>query len=116
MPAYLGSFIALGWLHRRRGPLTVGRAVAVGFGVNLITHPLLWGWSLAHPGAVPRLGAEVAVALVEGALILLAVGRRGRHPDSWLNRAAWSLSIAVGVNTLSLLVGLLVLPSLLGAR
>ena len=53
--------------------------------------------------------AELAVALLEGLLIFVVVQRR-RGPDTRAGGLGWSLLSAVGVNTLSLLVGLLVLP------
>ena len=49
------------------------------------------------------------MAVVEGLLVFLVVlRRRGRETPA--SRLKWSLMSAVGVNTLSLLVGLIVLP------
>jgi hypothetical protein len=56
--------------------------------------------------------AELAVAGPEGALIFGVVRRRGKCPEGWGSRLAWCAMIALGVNALSLLVGLLALPLL----
>ena len=58
--------------------------------------------------------AEIVVALVEGGLIFAVVRRRGPYPETWFNRLAWSIMVAVGVNTLSLLVGLVLMPLITG--
>jgi hypothetical protein len=64
----------------------------------------------------PQLGrllaGELGVALVEGLLIFLVVLRR-RGRESPASRLVWSLLSALGVNTLSLLVGLVLLPLIL---
>ena len=78
--------------------------------VNLITHPLLWWLSLDFDGPQQLIMAEAAVALVEG-LVIFAVVRHRRGTDSLVNRFGWSMMIAFGVNALSLLIGLLIMPS-----
>ena len=113
VPAYLGAFSALGWVRPGRGPLGRGTAVALGFAVNMVTHPLLWAFAL-QAALTPRLLAEIVVALVEGGLVFAVVRRRGPYPETLLNRLAWSIMVAVGVNTLSLLVGLVLMPLITG--
>jgi hypothetical protein len=113
VPAYVGAFSALGWIRPGRGPLGRGQAVALAFAVNLVTHPLLWAFAL-QAALTPRLLAEIVVAVVEGSLIFAVVRRRGPYPETWGNRLSWSLMVAVGVNTLSLLVGLVVMPLITG--
>lgn len=114
LPAYVLAFAALGWCRRRPSPhrpLTILTALGVGLAVNLVTHPLLWTVALRLVDLGQLLVAELAVAAVEGLLIfLVALRRRGR--ETVASRLAWSLTTAVGVNTLSLLVGLVVLPLL----
>ena len=112
VPAYLGAFAALGWVRRDSGPLTRRSAIALVVAVNLITHPMLWSFALRGPDIGALLLAELAVAGVEAALIFAVVRRRGRHPEGWGSRLAWCIMIAMGVNALSLLVGLLALPLL----
>lgn len=114
LPAYVGAFAALGWCRSRpspRRPLTIRTALGLALAVNLITHPLLWAVSLRLDRMGELLAAELAVAVVE-ALLLFVVVRRRRGQDSVGNRLGWSLTSAVGVNTLSLLVGLVLLPTL----
>jgi hypothetical protein len=110
VPAYVGAFAAVGWVRRDRGPLTRRSAIAVAIAVNLITHPLLWLFVQQRSDTGAVLVAELGVALMEGAMIFAVVRRRGRYPEGWVNRLAWCAMIAVGVNALSLLVGLLALP------
>jgi hypothetical protein len=112
VPAYLGAFASLGWVRRERGALSRRSAIGLALGINLITFPPLWAFALRTPGIGALLLAELAVAGVEGALIFAVVRRRGRHPEGWGSRLAWCGMIAVGVNALSLLVGLLALPLL----
>ena len=81
--------------------------------MNLITHPLLWAFALGTRDVGLLLIAELVVAAVEG-LVVFAVVLRRRGRDSVTSRLAWSLTSAVGVNTLSLLGGLVLLPSLAG--
>jgi hypothetical protein len=113
LPAYLGAFAVLGWCGRGGRPdrslsLTgLGLALAV----NLITHPLLWWLSLDFDRPHQLIIAEIGVALVEGSVIF-AVVRRRRGRDSLVNRFGWSMMVAFGVNALSLLIGLLIMPSL----
>ena len=116
LPVYLLAFAALGWARARPSPnrpLTIRTALGLALAVNCITHPVLWAVSLRQPQPGRLMIAELGVALVEGLLIFLVVlRRRGREtPSSRLN---WSLMSALGVNTLSLLVGLVLLPLIIG--
>ena len=70
---------------------------------------MLWALSLRQPEPGRILITEIGVALLEGLLVFLAVLRR-RGRETVASRLAWSLMSAVGVNTLSLLVGLVLLP------
>ena len=114
LPVYLLAFAALGWCRSRPSPhrpLTIRSALALALAVNCLTHPMLWAISLrqAQPGWL--LPAELSVALVEGLLIFFVVlRRRGRETPA--SRLSWSMLTALGVNTLSLLVGLVLLPVL----
>ena len=115
LPAYLLAFTTLGWCRLRpspRRPLTVLSALGVGLAVNLITHPLLWTVARELSGPADLLVAELVVAVVEGLLIFVIVQTRRAEDESRASRMRWSMLTAVGVNTLSLLVGLVVLPLL----
>jgi hypothetical protein len=116
LPAYLVAFSTLGWCRLRpnpRRPLTVLSALGLGLAVNLITHPLLWTVARRLDGPADLLMAELGVAVVEGLLIFVVVQTRRAEDESRASRLRWSLLTAVGVNTLSLLVGLVVLPLLI---
>jgi hypothetical protein len=116
LPAYLVAFSTLGWCRLRpnpRRPLTVLSALGLGLAVNLITHPLLWTVARRLGGPADLLVAELGVAVVEGLLIFVIVQTRRAEDESRASRLRWSLLTAVGVNTLSLLVGLVVLPLLI---
>jgi hypothetical protein len=116
LPAYLLAFTTLGWCRLRpnpRRPLTLLSALSVGLAVNLITHPLLWTVALRLSGPADLLVAELGVAVVEGLLIFVIVQTRRAEDESRASRLRWSLLTAVGVNTLSLLVGLVGLPLLI---
>ena len=116
LPAYLLAFTTLGWCRLRpspRRPLTVLSALGVGLAVNLITHPLLWTVARELSGPADLLVAELVVAVVEGLLIFVIVQTRRAEDESRASRMRWSMLTAVGVNTLSLLVGLVVLPLLI---
>jgi hypothetical protein len=105
----------VGWCRLRpspRRPLTVLSALGVGLAVNLITHPLLWTVARGLSGPADLLVAELVVAVVEGLLIFVIVQTRRAEDESRASRMRWSMLTAVGVNTLSLLVGLVVLPLL----
>jgi hypothetical protein len=113
VPVYLGAFVMLGWCGRGRRPdrsLSLLTGLGLALAVNLITHPLLWWLSLDFDGPQQLIIAEAAVALVEG-LVIFAVVRHRRGTDSLVNRFGWSMMIAFGVNALSLLIGLLIMPS-----
>ncbi len=117
LPAYVLAFAALGWCRLQPSPyrpLTVLTALALALAVNLITHPMLWAVSLQLGRTDELLAAELAVALVE-ALLIFVVVRRNLGRDSAGNRLGWSLMSAVGINTLSLLVGLVLLPTIVRA-
>jgi hypothetical protein len=112
LPAYVLAFAALGWCRTKPSPhrpLTILTALGLALAVNLVTHPILWAISLRLDRTGELLVAELAVALLEALLIFLVVRRR-RGRDTAGNRLGWSLMSAVGVNTLSLLVGLVLLP------
>ncbi len=117
LPVYLLAFAALGWCRNRPSPhrpLTIRTALGLALAVNCITHPVLWAASLRQPEPGRMLIAEIGVALVEGLLVFLVVLRRlGRETP--VSRLKWSLMSAVGVNTLSLLVGLVLLPLMIKA-
>jgi hypothetical protein len=112
LPVYLLAFAALGWCRARPSPnrpLTIRTALALALAVNCITHPVLWAISVRQPQPSRLLAAELGVALVEGLLIFLVVLRR-RGRESPASRLSWSMLSALGVNTLSLLVGLVLIP------
>ena len=115
VPAYLLTFVTLGWCRfgpSPQRPMSLLSALGVALAVNLITHPLLWAIARGLSGPGELLVAELGVAVVEGLLIFaVALARRGE--ESRASRLRWSLLTAVGVNTLSLLVGLVVLPMLI---
>ena len=114
LPAYLLTFVTLGWCRvgpSPQRPMTLLSALGVGLAVNLITHPVLWAVARELSGPGELLVAELAVAGVEGLLVFVVVLAR-RGDESRGSRLRWSLLTAVGVNTLSLLVGLVVLPLL----
>ena len=115
LPVYLLAFAALGWCRARPSPyrpLTIRTALALALAVNCITHPALWALTVRRPQPGRLLAAELGVALVEGLLIFLVVLRR-RGRETAASRLSWSLVSAFGVNTLSLLVGLVLLPLIL---
>lgn len=88
-------------------------AVALALAVNLVSHPVLWAVARQlHTGWVLVL-AEVGVAVVEGLLVFVVV-RRLPVPEPATQRLLWSLLAAVVVNACSVLVGVLVLPLLIG--
>jgi hypothetical protein len=117
LPVYLLAFAALGWCRSRPSPhrpLTFRTALGLALAVNCLTHPVLWAMSLRQPQPGRLLTAELSVALVEGLLIFFVVlRRRGRETPA--SRLSWSLITALGVNTLSLLVGLVLLPLILSS-
>lgn len=115
IPAYLAAFSTLGWWRRPpdpRRPLTLRAAGMLALGVNLLTHPVLWMVALRLSTIVELMLAEFVVAVMEGAIIFaIVVYRRGG--DSRTNRFGWAMLISLGVNTLSLLVGLVTLPAII---
>ncbi len=116
LPAYLLAFTTLGWCRLRPSPvrpLTVLSAVGIGLAVNLITHPVLWTVARRLNGPADLLVAELGVAVVEGLLIFAVVQIRRGEDETRASCLRWSLLTALGVNTLSLLVGLVVLPLLI---
>jgi hypothetical protein len=115
LPVYLLAFAALGWCRSRPSPhrpLTIRTALALALAVNCITHPVLWAVAVGRPEPSRLVAAELGVVLVEGLLIFLVVLRR-RGRETAVSRLSWSLLSALGVNTLSLLVGLVLLPVIL---
>ena len=117
LPVYLLAFAALGWCRSRPSPnrpLTIRTALLLALAVNCLTHPVLWAIYLRQPQPGRLLATELGVAVVEGLLIFLVVlRRRGRETPA--TRLNWSLMSAVGVNTLSLLVGLVLLPVIISS-
>jgi hypothetical protein len=115
LPVYLLAFAALGWCRARPSPnrpLTIWTALALALAVNCITHPVLWAITVGRSQPGRLVAAELGVVVVEGLLIFLVVlRRRGRETPA--SRLRWSMVSALGVNTLSLLVGLVLLPLLL---
>ncbi len=108
---YLLAFRSRGWLAAGSG-LTVGRTLLLVLGVNLVTHPLLWGFTSMINGIGPLLLAETFAVLVEGAIIGLVGRQRGRDaPEEW----AWAFLAALLANAVSLLIGLLALGPILSA-
>jgi hypothetical protein len=91
VPLYVAALVVL----RLAG---FGRALLLAVGVNLLTHPLLW-WALGpRPSLLAVVVAEVAVWLVEAALVWLVVRRS----------LSVVLVVAAGVNAASILVGVVV--------
>lgn len=91
LPLYVAALLAL----RLAGPV---RALLLGVGVNLLTHPVLWLVLLDTDSRVRVLVAEVVVCVVEAAVIRVVVGRG----------APLTLLVAVGANAASFAVGLAV--------
>ena len=87
VPPYLGAFAALGWVRRDGGPLTRRSAIAL----------MLAGACGRRRRGRVDLRRRTAPGQVSGGLG---------------SRLAWCAMIALGVNALSLLVGLLALPLL----
>ena len=117
LPVYLLAFAALGWCRARPSrnrPLTIRTALGLALAVNCLTHPVLWAVSLRQLQPTPLLIAELSVAVAEGLLVFLGVLRRHGW-ETPASRLKWSLMTAVGVNTLSLLVGLVLLPLLISS-
>jgi hypothetical protein len=117
LPVYVLAFAALGWCRSRPSahrPLTIRTALGLGLALNCLTHPALWAMSLRQPQPGRLLTAELSVALIEGLLVFLVVLRR-RGRETTVTRLKWALLTALGVNTLSLLVGLVLLPSIIGS-
>ena len=115
VPAYLGAFWTLGWCRSRPSPsrpLTTRSALALALAVNLISHPLLWMISLRYDRTGQLITAEMCVAVIEGMLIFAVVALRP-GTDTRLSRLGWSLLTALGVNTFSLLIGMITLPAIL---
>lgn len=91
LPLWVAGLLAL----RMCRPL---RAVLLGVGVNLVTHPVLWRTLDPGPSAGMLLAAEACVVVVEAAVVRLACGRA----------AGSALLLALGANAASLAVGLVV--------
>jgi hypothetical protein len=115
VPAYLAAFWLLGWCRSRPSayrPLTIRSALTLAFLLNLISHPLLWMAALRYDRTGQLIVAEIFVAFLEGLLIFAVVSRRP-GTESRLSRLGWSLLTAIGVNTLSLLIGLIMMPAMI---
>jgi hypothetical protein len=115
LPAYLLAFTTLGWCRHRPSAsrqLTVLTGLGLGLAINLLTHPVFWAVASGMNGPAELLVAELGVAVAEG-LLIFAVVPALRGEESRASRLRWSMLTAVGVNTLSLLVGLVVLPLLI---
>jgi hypothetical protein len=102
VPAYLLTFAALGWLRPPSG-LRLRTALGLALAVNLITHPLLWLVAHHVSGGAGLAAAELGVVLVEG-LVIAVVSRQ----------LIISLAVALGVNALSTVLGLLLLRPIIG--
>ena len=114
LPGYVLAFVTVGWCPLRPSagrPLTARTALGLALAINLLTHPVFWAVSRRLDGPAQLLVAELGVAVAEGLLIFAVVHAR-RGEESRASRLRWSLLTAVGINTLSLLVALLVLPLL----
>ena len=112
MPVYLLAFAALGWCRSRPSPhrpLTIRSALGLALAVNCLTHPMLWAMSLRQAQLGWLLTAELECGPGGGLLIFFVVLRR-RGRETPVSRLSWSMLTALGVNTLSLLVGLVLLP------
>lgn len=90
-PLYVLGLLAL----RLARPL---RAVLLGVGVNLLTHPILWYTLAPDPTATRLLVAEVVVCLLEAAVLWLVVRSEG----------VLLVVLAIGANAASFGVGLLI--------
>lgn len=90
LPLWVAGLLAL----RLCGPV---RAVVLGIGVNLVTHPVLWRSLDPGPGIGTVLAAEACVVVIEAAIVRLLTGR-----DVGL-----ALLLALGANAASFAVGLL---------
>jgi hypothetical protein len=73
---------------------------------------LLWTISLRYGRTGQLIIAEICVAVVECLLIFALVGLQD-GPESRQSRLGWSLLAAVSVNRLSLLVGLIAIPTVI---
>ena len=91
LPLWVAGLLAL----RLCGP---GRAVLLGLGVNLLTHPVLWRTLDPAPAIGLVLAAEACVVLIEAAVVRLVTGRE----------AGLAALVSLGTNAASFAVGLLV--------
>ena len=91
LPLWVAGLVAL----RVCGPL---RAVLLGVGVNLLTHPVLWRALDPAPSLGVLLAAEACVVVIEAAVVRLASGRGAGN----------ALLVALGTNAASLALGLAV--------
>jgi hypothetical protein len=115
IPAYLAVFVALGWVGRGPAfsPLRVRSAVGLAAGVNLISHPLLWGVATQWPRPGVAVLAELGVVALEGLLVFATVRRFGRVADSTAHYLRWGVFSALSVNALSVSIGLWLLPAIM---
>lgn len=91
LPLWVAGLLAL----RLGGPV---RAVALGIGVNLLTHPVLWRALEPAPTLGLVLAAEACVVVIEAAVVRLATGRA----------AGQAVLLSLGANAASFAVGLVV--------
>lgn len=91
LPLWVAGLLAL----RLCGPV---RAVALGIGVNLLTHPVLWRALEPAPTLGLVLAAEACVVVIEAAVVRLATGRA----------AGQAVLLSLGANAASFAVGLVV--------
>lgn len=89
LPFWVAGLVAL----RLCGP---ARAVLVGIGVNLVTHPVLWRALEPAPTIGLVLAAEACVVVIEAAVVRLVTGRG----------AGLAVLVSLGTNAASFAIGL----------
>lgn len=89
LPLWVAGLVAL----RLCGPT---RAVLLGIGVNLVTHPLLWRALEPTPSLGLVLAAEACVVVIEAAVVRLVTGRS----------AGLAVLVSLGTNAASFAIGL----------
>lgn len=89
LPLWVAGLVAL----RLCGP---ARAVLLGIGVNLVTHPVVWRALEPGPTIGLVLAAEACVVVIEAAVVRLVTGRG----------AGLALLVSLGTNAASFAIGL----------
>lgn len=89
LPLWVAGLVAL----RLCGP---ARAVLLGIGVNLVTHPVLWRALEPEPTIGLVLAAEACAVVIEAAVVRLVTGRG----------AGLALLASLGTNAASFAIGL----------